>query len=144
MNPELITQTILAIDHGERRIGLAIKPAGEEIVLPLKIVDAEREDAAMEEIRGIIAGREVDIVVAGLPLASDPTQAQRVKRFTRRLRSRIKGVRWRFVDESLTSEKAHELERAVRTAGRAKPIDDMAAALILETFIDSPGPDSPA
>ena len=128
--------SILAVDHGERRIGLAVKPEGSEAVLPLAVIEGQPEEAAMGAIRRIIEERGVGIVVVGLPIHPDGSQAQRVKRFTRRLRKGVRGVRWRFTDESLTTAAAEDLRAAV-DGKKKKPIDDEAAALILETFLKS-------
>jgi putative Holliday junction resolvase len=127
--------TILAIDHGEKRIGLALKPAGQSLVLPIAIIDADPPADAMKKIREIIAERAVALVVVGLPVNEDPRQALIVKRFTRKLRQGISGVRWRFIDETLTSESARQSSHAHSKSHR--PIDDRAAALILETFLQS-------
>ena len=93
--------------------------------------------AAMEAIRKIIAERKVDLVVVGLPIHEDETQAKRVKRFTRKLRQGTTGVRWRFVDETLTSEAARDSSVQLGTRSPKKPIDDSAAALILESFLSA-------
>lgn len=137
LTPEFLKEiSILAVDHGERRIGLAIKPEGSQAVLPLSVIEGRPEDAAMEAIRRIIEERGVGIVVVGLPVHPDGSQAQRVKRFTRRLRKGVRGVRWRFTDESLTTVAAEDLGAAVG-GKKKKPTDDAAAALILETFLKS-------
>lgn len=128
--------TILAVDHGEERIGLAIKPAGQMTALPMMIIAGQPVDSALESIRNTIDSRGVEIVIIGLPVHENPTQERRVKRFARRLRQGVRGVRWRFADESLTSSEASGLaRRAGRRSGEA--IDDLAAALILETYIQS-------
>ncbi|MBI1785478.1 Holliday junction resolvase RuvX [Candidatus Sumerlaeota bacterium] len=131
----LESSTILGIDHGERRIGLAIKPAGSRMALPLAIIEVHRPEDALAQIRRVISERAVDIVVVGLPLHDDPTQAQRVKRFSRRLRQGIRGVRWKFVDESLTSEEAMLLARNAELSTSNRPLDDRAAALLIESYL---------
>lgn len=131
--------TILALDVGAKRIGVAIKPSGQMMALPLTIVAVTDEETAMQEIRDLISGRQVQVVVVGLPMHQDPAQMRLVKRFTRRLREKIQGVRWRFVDETLTS---HAAETARQESGLPRPAkgeDDAAAALILEAFLQKPG-----
>ncbi len=128
---------VLALDHGEKRIGLAIKPAGQNWALPLSIIQVRSETQAMEEIRSVIRDRAVRVVVVGLPINADPHQAQKVKRFARKLREGISGVRWRFQDETLTSAEAEEALREARAGVRGKPSDDLAAKLILESFLQT-------
>ena len=134
---EALSETILAIDHGERRIGLAIKHAGQELIVPLGIIDAVPRSAAIESIQRIVEAESVGLVVIGLPVHPDPTQARRVKRFTRKLRVGIRGTRWRFIDETLTTEAAREAETLQPGARTSAAIDDRAAALILETYLGS-------
>ena len=129
--------TILAIDHGEKRIGLAIKPGGQIVVLPLDVVAAEPLPMALDTLRTVIEQRSVRIVVIGLPLDERPEQARKVKRFARKLRMGVTGVKWRFVDESLTTFEAREDGRSPGRRNARKPVDDRAAALILETFLQS-------
>jgi putative holliday junction resolvase len=129
---------VVGLDVGGARIGVAVKPTGQSIVLPLTVVPALPEAAAFSTLRGLIAERNARVVVAGLPLDADPAQAQSVKRFIRRLRRGMTGVRWRFCDETLTSAAASETARALGERSRsARPDDDRAAALILETFLAS-------
>ncbi len=59
--------------------------------------------------------------------------AGRVRRFCRRAREGTAGVRWFFVDESLTSREADSI--SVDKGSRRRPTDDLAAKLILETFV---------
>lgn len=128
---------ILGIDHGETRIGLAIQPAGQTVILPLGIVAAQHEPTAIERIRSVIAEREVQVVVVGLPVHANPEQARKVKRFTRKLRLEVRGVRWRFVDEAQTSAEAAEGARAVGPGKRGVSLDDRAAALIVHRYLQS-------
>lgn len=126
---------VLAVDHGEKRIGLAFKPEASSMVLPIGVVEVGGESSAFETIRREIAERGARIVVVGLPVHPDGRQAQRVKRFTRKLRKGVTGVRWRFVDESFTSEAADARLREADLAGAGTPNDAIAACLILESFI---------
>lgn len=137
--PPLQETSIVAIDHGRKRIGVAVKPAGQRMALPLRVVDGADPARAMEELRGIIAERGAGIVVVGLPLNADPAQAREVKRFTRKLREGVAGVRWRFVDETLTSHAAEELRRDSGLGPLREGDDAAAAALILEAYLQKPG-----
>lgn len=126
---------ILGIDHGDRRIGLAIKHAGQNLVLPLAVLAQRTPAVACEAIRRIIRDEGISLVIVGLPVNADPAQSRIVKRFTRRLREGIAGVRWRFVDEEASSLEAAEQDRSAGIARRQDRVDDRAAALILERFL---------
>jgi len=134
---QVISMNVLAIDHGERRIGLAFKPAGQNLSLPISILSNTSTKQAIKDIREAITERNIDIVAVGIPIHPDPKQAKRVKSFTRNLRQGINGVRWIFIDESLTSQAAHEQPTLYNKKKCSARIDDRAAMLILETFIQS-------
>jgi len=84
----------------------------------------------------IIRERGVGIVVFGLPVHDDPAQAREVKRFARKLRAGLKGLRCRFVDETLTTAEASAMKRASGLRRGKSRQDDLAAALILESFLE--------
>jgi len=133
---DFVPLTILSIDHGAKRIGLAIKPAGQKMVLPLGIVPGDRGKDSLNFIRRVITERKADIVVVGLPLHHEDSQAREVKKFTRKLREGVHGVRWKFVDETLTSQGALDRMRDSGLEGTSRrPLDDHAAVLILEAFL---------
>ncbi len=123
---------LLGIDWGARRIGLAFKPAGQDWALPRGVLECAGDEDAIAGLRKTIAESGAQGVVVGLPLNQDPAMAQRVKRFCRRARAGTAGVRWFFVDESLTSQEADSISL---DRGHRRPTDDLAAKLIVETFI---------
>jgi len=132
---DVLPLTVLCLDMGEARIGVAIKPANQSMALPLDVISAAREDEAFERIRRMIGERDVRVVVVGLPVHDDPTQANKIKKTVRRLRTGVRGVRWRFHDETLTSSAAAEVGVELGEGRSARPDDDRAAALILENFL---------
>lgn len=107
------------------------------MVLPLAVVASTPESDAFRQLRELIHSRAVRTVVVGLPVHPDMRQAGEIKRFTRRLRKGISGVRWRFFDESLTSEAVEGVGQALGEGKKSSPADDRAAALILESFLQS-------
>jgi putative Holliday junction resolvase len=138
----MLAMTLLGVDWGRRRIGLAIKPAGQDWPLPSQTLTTGDEREAMDGLREAILRSGAQGVVVGLPLHPDPAQAREIKRFCRKTRQAITGVRWFFVDESLSTKAAEDLAQAhPLSAGRLhrtdRPSDDLAAAIILETFIQS-------
>jgi putative Holliday junction resolvase len=125
---------LLGIDWGRRRIGVAVKPAGQDWALPRAVLTAAGEPEAIEALVRAVEETAAQGVVAGLPCHDDPEMAQAVRRFCRKARGRTRGVRWFFVDETLTTQGADSisLDRPSRRA-----TDDLAAKLILETFLQS-------
>ncbi|MDI6447912.1 Holliday junction resolvase RuvX [Anaerobaca lacustris] len=133
----------LAIDHGSRRIGLAICDARETIASPLCVLDGRRD--VLAEIAGIVEAEGVEGIVLGLPLnmdGSEGPQAAKAKAFGEQLARRI-GLPIYMQDERLSSFGAAEkLESAgLSRAHRRDRLDAVAAAEILQAFLDERGAD---
>lgn len=132
--PQALEMTLLGIDWGAARIGLALKPAGGDLVIPRGVLEPRDEGDAVEAVRRVIAETAAQGVVVGLPLHADDTSARAVRRFARKTREGMRGVRWFFVDERLTSQAA---EAMTLEPARRRPADDVAALLIMRTFLES-------
>ncbi|MBP8303266.1 MAG: Holliday junction resolvase RuvX [Phycisphaerae bacterium] len=128
----------LAIDYGARRTGLAICDPHETIASPLRVL--EGPDRLCERIAEVVAAESAQAVVVGLPLNMDDTegpQARAVRRFVESLQGHLK-VPIHLCDERLSTFSAQEkLAGMDLPAGkRRKRLDAVAAAEILQTFLD--------
>lgn len=130
---EVVALALLGVDWGERRIGLAFKPAGQDWALPRAVLETRAEADAVASMRRVIADSGANAVVVGLPVNPDPMMVRRVKKFCRKVREGTAGVRWFFADENLTSSEADSISL---DGGRRRPTDDLAAKLIVETFVN--------
>lgn len=130
---EAVALTLLGVDWGRRRIGLAIKPAGQDWPLPQATLTTPSEALALAGLRQAIERAGAQGVVVGLPVHPNPEQAREIRRFCRKAREGLRGVRWFFVDEAFTTQTADELNR--QAGGGRRATDDLAATLILETFL---------
>lgn len=133
---------ILALDYGERRIGLALSDPTRTIGYPLTtLVRRAGKRPPWAEIKRLVEENEVTELVVGLPL----TLAGEESEWTRSVRGfgeqlgRRTGLPVRMVDERLTSVEA---EQAVRSSGLRRKqreskerVDATAAALILQSFL---------
>ena len=122
---------ILGIDLGERRIGLAVSTPEGALAVPLRIIDATGPDSDAKTISEIAASENVDRLVLGHPRSLDGTagpQAQRIEAFAGTLRA-ASGLPVDLYDERLSTAQAR------RSAGAA-PVDDVAAAVILQAYLD--------
>ena len=136
----------LGIDYGERRIGLALSDATGLLAAPWKKIanDANLAAAAKRiaaEIRALQTEDGLDAIVIGLPrrLNGEPTeQTARVRKLAELLAAEVTAP-ISLQDERLTSHEADQLlagrERNWRK--RKDQLDAMAAALILQDFLDS-------
>lgn len=130
---------ILGIDHGLKRMGLALSDPSETFARPFQVVPASTD---VVKVLVELAGREeVERFVVGLPLNMDGSlgpKAREVLEFVERLReaSDLPVDTW---DERLTTVQAERLLRAggTRPRQRAQKVDKVAAQILLQSYLDS-------
>lgn len=123
---------ILGIDLGERRIGIAISTPEGGLAVPLSILDATSDEADAQAIIEIAKAEGANRLVIGHPISMDGSigpQAARVEAFAKRLEE-INGLPVELCDERLSTA------QALRTAKDGKPVDDIAASIILQSYLD--------
>lgn len=131
---------VLAIDPGERRLGLAVSDPTGVVALPLEVVSRSGWAAEIEHLCRVIERYDVGEIVVGRPLTGaglPGPQAQRAARFAARLRRSL-GLKVIEADERFTTVAA---DRALREGGqrgqaRRARRDAVAAALILQPYLD--------
>ncbi len=134
----------LGIDFGTVRIGLAISDPSGTIATPFATIDARPVEAAVDQIERVAKEQNVDDIVIGLPLELDGREGfavRRVRDFGRRVGERL-GLTVHEWDERLTSVDAERslIDARVRREKRRKVVDQVAATLILQAFLDrTPG-----
>ncbi len=134
---------ILGIDPGRKRIGLALSDEAEgRLALPFRTVERTKSDVeAARAVKAALEERSIERVVVGLPLRLDGTEgeaARRVRRFIQALEAEL-GVPIHTIDERLTTVSAERglRDMGVRADRRKEVVDQSAAAIILQTFLDS-------
>lgn len=131
--------TLIGFDFGSRRIGVAVGETSTRIASPLGAIEGEANDARFDAIGRIVDEWHPAGFVVGLPRHADGSEhavAKLAEKFARRLEARY-GVPVAFVDETLTSADAEASLKLTRTrAGRKSDVDALAAALILQSFLD--------
>jgi putative Holliday junction resolvase len=132
----------LGLDIGDRRIGVAL--AEGLLAIPLTVIDRAGERAEVERILALAEEHGVKCIVVGLPRSMDGSigkQAERVLTFTRELSERadIPVETW---DERLSTVAAERLmvDAGVKGEKRKANRDAMAAAIILQSYLDSRSP----
>ena len=131
---------IVALDVGDRTIGVA---ASDELGITVSPVRTIRRSASVKadlrEVEALLAELEASRVIVGIPLdaeGNEGPQAAKVKDFSVRLekRLRIPMIHW---DERFSTADAEEtlIELGASRAKRRKVIDQMAAAVILESYL---------
>lgn len=127
--------SILALDVGDKRVGVAV--ASMAARLPRPLTTLERGDDCFEELRNIIRSEDAGMVVVGLPRGLDGQstgQTEATEHFVSELKREV-DLPVRLQDEALTSKQA-EAELSKRGSAHAKgDIDALAATYILEDFL---------
>lgn len=133
---------ILALDVGDKRVGVAISTEGSGIASVFGCFERAGGRAEGEILR-LIDKENVFRLVVGLPLSDDGAenpQCAKVRAFCKRIIKRSP-VELTFVDEYLSSVEAEQrLRDEGRVDGRAiskGAIDEASAALILQSFLDN-------
>jgi putative Holliday junction resolvase len=130
-------RNILALDVGDKRVGVAI--ASLTARLPRPLTTLPRGDKFFEELKQIIQAEAVGEVVVGLPRGLDGQatgQTAATEQFIKQLRSEC-DLPVHLQDEALTSKQA-EAELGSRGKTHAKAdVDALAATYILEDFLAS-------
>ena len=132
---------ILGLDYGTKRIGVAVSDPLNIIAQGVRVVPNSTE--GLNEIKRLAREYDVEKVVVGIPYNLKGEKGQKAKEvdgFIERIKqeSGLEFVTW---DERFTSERAHQtlLEMGAKKKQRQskEKIDEMAAALILQGYLDS-------
>lgn len=131
----------LGIDPGQTRLGIAISDAAGKMALPLKIIPRDAEGAYLRRIAEIVAARQVDRVVVGLPLTlsgEEGPAAQEVEEFVSALGRMVtvEIVTWDERFSSVLVKKAMR-EAGINSRDRRGKVDAGAATVILQSYLDA-------
>ncbi len=136
---------VLALDIGDRRIGIAVSDPTGLIARPLRVLErrSRREDFAA--IAALVAEYGAERVIVGRPLTlrgEVGPQARRVEAYARALAEALP-VPVELWDERYTTVAAQEILETVRRPGRRRPrgdVDAVAAAVLLQGFLEAVSP----
>jgi putative holliday junction resolvase len=129
----------LSIDYGNKITGLAICDPTETIVSPLAAIPTS--EAIIGKIIEIVKAENVEALVLGLPLNMDDSvgpQAKKVQAFAEQIKKQIDTPVF-FQDERLSTFAAEGkmIDMDLTRKGKKRRIDALAAAEILQAFLDS-------
>lgn len=132
---------ILALDHGVKRVGVAISDELKLIAQPLEFIPAEPFDALLNRLRQLIRDKQVELVLVGMPRNMDGSYgpaAERTEAFVAALRNELP-VPIKTLDERLSTVQAERtlVQAGVKRAKRKLAVDKMAAAVLLQSYLDS-------
>jgi len=131
---------VLGVDFGERRVGVAVSDQTGMIAGSRCIIPRHSNQQVAQDLAALVQEVDAGAVVLGMPLDSEGQegyQARRVRRFAAILEELLEVplILW---DESLSTVDA---KRALRESGarkkrRSGPVDDVAAAILLQSYLD--------
>ena len=132
---------ILALDYGTRRIGVAVSDELKMIATPLEFIPAEPFASFLTRLNELIREKQVELLLIGLPRNMDGTYgpaAQKVQEFVALLKQSV-AVPIKMWDERLTTAQANRflIAAEVRRSKRRLKVDQTAAAILLQSYLDS-------
>ena len=136
---------LLALDLGERRVGVAVSDPTGTIARPLHALERSSKAEDFSAIAALVDAYDAEAVIVGQPLSLDGhvgPQARRVARYADSLAEclEVPVIPW---DERFSTARADEIlretrgEQAKRRARADGEIDAIAAAVILQSYLDS-------
>ena len=131
----------MGLDIGVKRIGVALSDEVLFIAQPYKVVERVSLSKDVDEILRICEAESVSLIVAGLPYSAEGTvgaQADKTLKFVEALRKKtgIKIITW---DERFSTSAVERtlIEADASRQKRKKVVDKLAAAFILQGYLDS-------
>lgn len=125
---------VLALDYGSARCGCAVSDPSGTIVTPIEPVLRPASKRGFQTLRRLVAEREAELVLVGLPLGldgRDTEQTRETRDFARRLAEGIDaGIPVEMYDERFTTKMAQRMK-----GRRSTSEDSRAAAHLLESWL---------
>ncbi|HEX5035925.1 MAG TPA: Holliday junction resolvase RuvX [bacterium] len=139
---------VMGLDVGTKTIGVAMSDPMGWIAQGIKTIRRGPTDADCRDIKKMIDENEVAKIVVGLPLNMNGTegpQAESVRKFVEEMKKVIPDTPVEFVDERLSTVAAERslLEADMSRAKRKEVINHLAAAHVLQGYLDSQRPPLP-
>ncbi len=136
-----MSERILAIDYGRKRIGFAVTDETQIAISTLPVLLGNAPDFR-KKLAGILAQYEPSLVVLGFPGSHEETPLQREIREFKRSLEKITNAPVILFEESHSSLEAQEVMRATgsakpKTKTKKKEIDSVAAGVVLRRYLES-------
>ena len=132
---------ILAVDFGERRLGIALSDPAGILASPYCTLDTRKDGDPVRAVARIADKESAGVIVVGMPLHADGAvspMALKVEAFITRLSAALPGARIERADERYTSAEAegHLMLRKRKKRRDKGAVDRMAAAVLLQDYLD--------
>ncbi len=132
---------IMAVDLGKARTGIAASDKTEYLASPVKVISEHNKERLLLCVADTAREIKAELVVVGLPKNMDGSEgesAQNAREFAKRLSEEL-SIEVRLWDERCTTVTAHGYlnDTNVRGKKRKAVVDQVAATVILQSFLDS-------
>jgi len=132
---------ILGLDHGTRRVGVAVSDEMHMIALPLEYIAPEPFADFLARLKEILREKEIELILIGMPRNMDGSYgpaALKVQEFAAALKDAVT-VPLKLWDERLTTTQAQKflIQGGMRREKRKEKVDQTAAAILLQSYLDS-------
>lgn len=131
----------LALDIGERRVGVAVSDPSGRVASPVCVLDAADVLGLRAPFRRVLADWEPELLVCGLPLTLAGERGPQAERLARQAAQVAEGAHLplELADERLSSAEAKRVLRAQGLSERAMrgKVDMVAASLFLQAWLDA-------
>jgi putative Holliday junction resolvase len=132
---------VLALDLGEKRIGVAISDETRTIARPVAVLKRQSRSEDFDRINEIVDEHAVSLLLVGLPLLASGEEGEKaawMRDYASDLQRKL-GLALRYWDESFTTVEAEASlrERGIRGRRGRQRIDAVAAAFILQSYLDA-------
>ncbi len=133
---------ILALDHGDKKIGVAISDPMKIIAKPLKIIINSNNNKVLDELKKLIVELNIEMILVGMPVTmkNNPSkQTVKVIEFIDYLKNHL-SIQIKSYDERLTSKMATKslIMQGIKTGHNKHEIDKTSAAIFLQNYLDDP------
>jgi len=132
----------LAIDYGDKRVGVAVSDFNKEIAFPRDFLTYSGDNNLLAQLQNICQEDQVIKIILGLPIMMDGTLGDRAKKtkvFYDKLKAAMPHVAIEFFDERLSTEFAVKSLRGqgVKDKDQKGKRDAMSAQIILQNYLNS-------
>ena len=132
---------VLAVDYGEKRIGLAVSDELGITASPLMTLTRRSDEEAIQQIAQLVSRLKVKQIVVGLPRRTDAQEGEmerKVKAFAEKLKQAV-SVPVALFDERFTTRIAEQvlLEADLSRRKRKQVRDRLAAVILLQSFLEA-------
>lgn len=132
---------IMAVDLGKARTGIAASDKTEYLAYPVEVISEYNRERLLAKVADKARELKAELVVVGLPKNMDGSEgesARNAREFAEKLSEEI-DLEVRLWDERCTTITAHGYMNDTNTRGKKRKavIDEVAAVVILQSFLDS-------